>query len=229
MSLISEFIGLFFPKLCQACENLLYQNEEILCTRCLVTLPKTNFHRFHDNPVMEVFWGRVPVRSASSYLYYSKAGKTQHLIHRFKYHGKREVGQLLARMFADDLKTSAEFQQIDAIIPVPLHWTKLKKRGFNQSEVIARAMAPKLRAAVITDVLVRHSATDTQTKKSRTERLENVQGKFGVENSGKIAGKNVLIVDDIITTGSTIEACALLLNEIPGVKVSLASLGFAGK
>jgi ComF family protein len=229
MSLIGEFIGLFFPRLCQACENLLYKNEETLCTRCLATLPKTNFHRFHDNPVMEVFWGRVSIHSASSYLYYSKAGKTQHLIHRFKYHGKREVGQVLSRMFADELKDSPDFRHIDAIIPVPLHWTKLKTRGFNQSEVIAFAMAPKLGAAVIKDVLIRHSATDTQTKKSRSQRLENVKGKFGVENSEKIAGKHVLIVDDIITTGSTIEACALLMTEIPGVKVSLASLGFAGK
>jgi len=229
MSLIDDFIGLFFPVICEGCGNLLYKNEDTLCTQCLISLPKTNFHNDTDNPVMETFWGRVKLESASSYLYYTKAGRVQQMIHNFKYHKKTDVGKVLGRMFASDLITSPFFQNIQLLIPVPLHWTKLKTRGFNQSEVIVRAMAEVMKVKVETDVLFRRFATDTQTKKSRIKRVENVSGKFEIKNPEKIIGRHVLLVDDIITTGSTIESCANLLLEIEGVKVSLASLGFASK
>ncbi len=229
MSLLNDFIGLFFPRVCDACENLLLRNETTICTRCLTGLPKTNFHKYPDNPVMETFWGRLKIESASSFLYYSKAGKVQNLIHSFKYRGKYEIGMMLGEMFAADLKTSPYFNNINTIIPVPLHWTKLKTRGFNQSEVIARGMAKQMNAQIENDVLIRRFATDTQTKKSRLKRVENVQGKFGIQNPEKIAGKHVLLIDDIITTGSTIEECANILLSVDETKVSIASIGFASK
>lgn len=227
--MISDFIGLFFPTVCEACGNLLFRNEDTLCTRCLSGLPKTNFHNYRDNPVMEVFWGRLKLESASAFLYYSKAGKVQNMIHAFKYRGKRDVGLVLGEMFAADLKSSPFFQTIDTIIPVPLHWTKQKKRGYNQSEIIGRGMAKQMHARLQTDVLIRKYATDTQTKKSRSERVENVEGKFELQHTEKIIGKHLLLIDDIITTGSTMEACANLLLSVEGTKLSLASLGFASK
>lgn len=173
--------------------------------------------------------GKVRVVSATSFLYYAKAGKVQQMIHNFKYRKKLEVGRILGRIFATDISSSPGFNSVEVIIPVPLHWSKLKTRGFNQSEIIARAMAGILNARVETDVLLRPFATDTQTKKSRIQRVENVSGKFQLKNEEKISGKHVLLIDDVITTGSTMESCADLLNRVEGVKLSLASLGFASK
>jgi ComF family protein len=229
MQFLWNFIELFFPRICSACGHLLYRNESTLCTRCLISLPKTNFHNFSDNPVMETFWGQVNLQSATSFLYYAKSGRVQEMIHNFKYHNKREVGRVLGEMFASDLKSSAFFRDVGVLIPVPLHWTRLKKRGFNQSEIIARAMAGVLHTDVETDVLLRPFATETQTRKSKVKRAENVKGKFAIQNSHRIAGRHVLLVDDVITTGSTIGECATLLLEVADVKVSVASLGFAGK
>jgi len=229
MSIISDFIGLFFPSVCEACGNLLFKNESTLCTRCLVRLPKTNFHSFADNPVSETFWGRVNIYSAASFLYYSKAGMVQQMIHNFKYHRKTDVGKVLGRMYAADLIKSPLFADVQVLMPVPLHWTKLKKRGFNQSEIIANAMAPGMNLPMETQVLIRRFATDTQTKKSRIKRSENVSGKFALENQERIVGKHILLIDDVITTGATLEECVGLLLTVEGVKVSVASLGFAGK
>ncbi len=178
---------------------------------------------------MENFHGKVKVTSATSFLYYTKAGRVQHIIHNFKYHNKLEVGRILGRMYAADLAKSPLFSTVEIIIPIPLHWSKMKIRGFNQSEIIAHAMAGNLNAKVETEVLIRLYATETQTKKSRIERVENVSGKFQLKNPEKIEGKHILLLDDVITTGSTMESCAELLNSVEDIKLSIASLGFASK
>lgn len=224
-----DFIGLFFPRICEGCGNLLFINENTLCTRCITKLPKTNFHKFRDNPVMENFHGKIKAASATSFLYYAKAGRVQQMIHNFKYRSKLEVGRILGGMFATDLASSPYFEGVEIIIPIPLHWTKMKIRGFNQSEIIARAMAKTLDAQVETDVLLRPFATETQTRKTRIERVENVSGKFQLKNPEKIANKHILLLDDVITTGSTMESCAVLVNRVEGAKLSIASLGFASK
>ncbi len=229
MTLVDDFIGLFFPQVCEACGNLLYKNEDILCTRCLYHLPKTNFHMHRDNPVTETFWGRLPLQSGASYLYYAKAGRVQNMIHRFKYRGHRDTGVLLGKLFGRDLLKSPHFRSVDAIVPVPLHWSKLKKRGFNQSEIIGRAMAEAMDVTLETRVLYRREATSTQTKKSRYKRVENVRDKFALSRPELLEGRHVLLLDDVITTGSTMEACGLCLLEIPGLKLSVASLCFAGR
>lgn len=227
MRLVDDIVGLFFPKICNACGAVLLRNEETICTRCLYTLPRTNFHQHSENPVKELFWGRLPIRSATAYLHFAKAGRVQHLIHQFKYKGKLEVGRTLGRMYGNDLRASPYFKDIEAIIPVPLHWSKQKSRGFNQSEIFGREMAIAMNVPIITDVLIREKATATQTRKSRFERWQNVSYVFKLENSEKIAGKHILLVDDVITTGATIEASASALLEVPGVKVSLAFLAMA--
>lgn len=227
MTLARDFIGLFFPKVCYACDNVLLKNEETICTRCLVDLPRTNFHLHRDNPVSELFWGRVNIKAASAFLYFAKAGRVQHLIHNFKYKGKLEVGRTLGRMFGSDLKQSPDFSGIDLLIPVPLHWSKQKTRGFNQSEIFGREMAAAMGIPIVTDALVREKATSTQTKKSRFERWQNVGYVFRVAKPEKIAGKHILLVDDVVTTGATIEASASLLLEVKDTMVSLGFLAVA--
>lgn len=229
MALVRDFIGLFFPRVCEACGNLLYQNEDILCTRCMYHLPKTNFHLHRENPVTESFWGRVPLESGASFLYYAKAGRVQNLIHRFKYNGKRDIGKLLGEMYGRELKKSPFFRDIQTVVPVPLHWTKKKKRGFNQSEIIGEAMAGAMEINMETRVLYRRFATETQTRKSRFRRSENVENKFDIQNGHLLRNRHVLLLDDVITTGSTMESCALALLQIPGLKLSVASIGFAGR
>lgn len=229
MSMLQDFIELFFPVVCECCGNLLYRNERTLCTRCRMRLPRTHFYLDDQNPVAATFWGRVNFQYATSFLYFSRAGRVQHMMHRFKYKGRREIGSLLGELFARELRRSENFQNIDAIVPVPLHWSKQKKRGYNQSEVIANAMAPILKSRLETEVLYRNTATETQTKKSRLLRAENVKGKFSVQYPEKIRGKHLLLIDDIITTGATIEACAQTLLTVDQVKVSIASLAYAGK
>ncbi len=227
MTLVRDFIGLFFPKVCYACDNVLLKNEETICTRCLIDLPRTNFHLHRENPVSELFWGRVNIQAASAFLYFAKAGRVQKLIHNFKYKGKLEVGRTLGRMFGSDLKQSPNFSGIDLLIPVPLHWSKQKARGFNQSEIFGREMAAAMGIPMITDALVREKATSTQTKKSRFDRWQNVSYVFRVAKPEKIAGKHILLVDDVVTTGATIEASASLLLEMEGTQVSLGFLAAA--
>jgi len=227
MRLMDDVIGLFFPRLCNACQALLFKNEEIICTRCLLSLPRTNFHLHHDNPVMETFWGRIPLESATAYLYFSKAGHVQHLIHQFKYKGQLEAGRMLGRMFGKDLLQSPYLKNVEIIIPVPLHWSKKKARGFNQSEIFGQEIATVMGIPLLSDVLIREKATATQTRKSRFERWQNVNYVFSVINPAKIEGKHILLVDDVITTGATIEASASALLEVPGTKVSVAFLATA--
>ncbi len=227
MSLIQDVVSLFFPRVCPGCGNLLYKNEEVLCIRCLANLPKTNFHTIRENAVEEIFWGRIRLQHAVSFLYFAKDGLTQNIIHNLKYKGNTQLGVLMGTLYGQELLSSGIFSDLYVIIPVPLHWKKLKKRGFNQSEVFGKGLSSSLHVPQRTDLLVRKVNTATQTKKSRAERLENVSGVFEITDKSFLENKHVLIVDDVITTGATIEATATTLLEIPGVRVSFASIGFA--
>lgn len=228
MSLLQDVISLFFPRVCPGCGNLLYKNEEVLCIRCLANLPKTNFHNIRENAVEEIFWGRINLKHAVSYLYFAKDGLTQNIIHNLKYKGNTQIGVLMGTLYGQELLSSGIFNDLDVIIPVPLHWKKLKKRGFNQSEVFGKGLSSSLHVPQRSDLLVRKVNTATQTKKTRAERLDNVTGVFEITDKSYLENKHVLIVDDVITTGATIEATATTLLEIPGVRVSFASIGFAG-
>jgi ComF family protein len=227
MSLLDDFISLFFPKTCPACGNNLFNNEKVICTKCLYHLPKTNFHHDKDNPVSKVFWGRVNLESATSLYYYRKGGKVQHLIHQLKYQGYQEIGIFLGELFGSELKQADDFKSIDLIIPIPLHWKKLQKRGFNQAEVFANGLSKAMNVEVDTKSVIRTVATSTQTKKSRYKRWENVNEIFQLKNPDKLAGRHVLVADDVITTGATMEACIQVIQQSPGVKVNVVSIGFA--
>ena len=177
--------------------------------------------------IARVFWGRVELFSATSYLFFNKGGSVQHLMHSLKYKSQKETGVYLGKLFGKDLLKSPLFNTIDLIIPVPLHPKKFHLRGFNQSEVIASGIGHVMEIPVECNKLIRLVNTDSQTRKSRYSRWENVRSAFGVENPEDISGKHVLLVDDVLTTGATLEACAATLLEIEGTRVSVATLAYA--
>jgi len=225
-NIIYDLFSLVFPQVCPACGNNLYIQENSICTKCLYELPRTNFHLNKDNEVARLFWGRVKLEAATSYYFYYKGSKFQNIIHQFKYKGQKHIGFYLGRLFGADLKNTI-FSEIEIIHPVPLHYKKLKRRGFNQSEYIALGISESLNKPVITDAVYRAADIETQTIKGRYERWENIEGVFKIRNFNKLENKHILIVDDVVTTGSTLEACASEILKLNNTKVSIATLVFA--
>ena len=227
MALFDDLISLFYPRLCAGCNTSLVNGEDILCLHCLADLPRTNYHLFPENPVFQIFIGRVNITLASSFCRFDKGGRLQHLLHQLKYKGNSEVGIKMGILFGYDLIQSSSYQDIDAIIPVPLHPKKEKKRGYNQSAEICKGLSESMNRPVISGNLVREIHTSSQTRKGRFERWENVSGIFNVKNEASLIGKHLLLVDDVVTTGATLEACCEPLLKIPGVRVSIATLASA--
>lgn len=223
----SDLIDLFFPKLCLTCGNRLLSHENYLCINCWHDLPVTNFHKKSDNKVAQLFWGRVPIENATSFFAYKKGSRYRELIYNIKYRGQKELGFETGKRFGLILLNATEYRKVDVVVPVPLHPRKLKKRGFNQSEWIASGIAEALEKPVSGNNLHRKVFTSTQTKKNRFERFKNVDGIFAIKSTDQFAGKHVLLVDDVVTTGSTLEACAVELLKLPETKVSIATLAFA--
>ena len=222
----NDFIRLLFPETCVTCGVSLFFNEKSICTFCLQQLPKTNFHKLYDNPVKKVFEGRVIVEKAFSYLFFKKGSKTQQILHQLKYKNKEILGIELGMMYGKDLISDGK-NNFDLILPVPLHPTKMAKRGYNQSAAFARGMANTLSINMDEKNVIRIKNTETQTKKSRLERWLNVSEVFKVNNPTKLQNKHVLIVDDVITTGATIEAMAKTLHAAGCSKISIASIACA--
>ncbi len=219
-----DFLSLFIPEICITCEDKLLASENYICLKCLYDLPRTNFHKIEGNQVEQLFWGRVKIEKATSWFYFRKGSRYQSLIHFLKYKGLKELGEVLGESFASEISNSNYFNSIDVIVPVPLHKKKKKKRGYNQSEWIAKGMAKILNVPVSSENLVRLKHTNTQTRKSRFERWENVEDIFQVLDPGSLEGKHILLVDDVVTTGSTLEACAFSLLKHKNIKVSIATL-----
>ncbi len=222
-----DFISLLFPRLCYACGNHLLRNEYLICTECYVVIPRTNFHNEENNPVARLFWGRCLIEKAAAFSYYNKGSRIRNLIHNLKYKGISEIGHELGRIYGSSLRDSGFTGDIDLIIPVPLHPSKKRIRGFNQSESISAGIAEAAGLPVDVKSMIRSLVSATQTKRSRYDRWTNVEGIFQVVSPEAFAGKHVLLVDDVITTGSTIESCANELLKIEGVKVSVVALAYA--
>jgi len=227
MSWLRDFIELIYPRTCGACNIPLLKGEQIICTHCLAELPYTYYHKDKDNPVAQLFWGRVPLQAATSLLYFHKKGRTQHLLHLLKYKGRKDIGIFLGQLLGNQLKDNDDFKTVDAIIPIPLHPKRQKQRGYNQAECIAIGISQSMNIPIETKLVIRNTETKTQTKKSRTERWENVAQVFSLQQQYATEGKHYLLVDDVVTTGATLEACAQVLLTIPNSKVSIASIAKA--
>lgn len=211
--MLNDFLNLIFPRLCSACSNVLLKNESTLCLMCQFTLPKTNYHFDIENPVFQVFWGRVEVKMAASYYHFSQRSRVQHLLHQLKYKGVKDVGLLVGDLYGKELIQSENFLHIDFVVPIPLHKKKLKKRGYNQSEYFARGLASSMEIAMNHTDLIRLNDSSTQTRKSRIQRWDNVAEIFDLKENSKLKGKSILLVDDVITTGATMEAAIQVLNK----------------
>lgn len=225
--MIKDFVSLIFPEVCLSCGKSLFKNEHCICTYCLYHLPKTNYHLKPENPVAMLFWGRANIHSAASCYSFAKGSKVQHLIHQLKYRGKKQAGITIGKFYGKELLESEQFNSIDVIIPVPLHSKKKRKRGYNQSDLFAEGLSMSMNIEFKTDILIRVAASGTQTKKSRFSRWKNVESVFEVLNEESLKGKHILLVDDVVTTGSTLEACAQSIFKIPDTKVSIATIAFA--
>lgn len=224
---INDLVNLFYPEVCAACNNGLFKGESTFCTYCLYHLPKTNFHKSAGNPVEKQFWGKIPVKAATALFYFNKGERVQQLIHRLKYHGEKEVGTFAGRLMGQEILNSERFSGITQVVPVPLHASKLRSRGFNQSDYFAAGLSEALGVPYVADFLVRQKATGTQTHKSRFERFENVDRLFLRNRKYDLSPHHFLLVDDVITTGSTLASCVSGLLEIPDSQVSIATIAYA--
>lgn len=229
LSLIDALIGLFYPSVCAACGNTLYRWEHLVCTRCRSFLPRTGYEQDEDNPLARLFYGKVRLKAVTSCYFFSKAGKVQHLIHELKYKGNADAGLFLGQELGKSIKEATLFQGIDYLIPVPLHPKKEKKRGYNQSMVIARGIAEVTGIPIGDKFLLRSVNTATQTHKTKEERWQNVKDIFELRHPEQLEGKYVLLIDDVLTTGATLEACALILSVVPGITISCATVACAGQ
>jgi ComF family protein len=218
--------GLFYPRLCPACSEVLYSNENILCLKCTCELPRTNFHLDPENETAKLFWGRVRIENAASFFYFQKGSRFQNIIHAMKYHNRQQLGIDLGRWYGMEL-IGTPFFHADITHPVPLHPAKQKARGYNQSERIARGISEALALPLETDLIERAIDTDTQTRKSKYERWSNVEGIFRLTCPDKLRNKHILLVDDVVTTGSTLEACATPVLAVEGTTVSVLTLACA--
>lgn len=228
MKLFKSLINLLFPRTCAACGNLLLEGEDTVCTTCRFLLPKTGYGNFPDNPLAQMFYGQMPFNAVMAEFFFSKTGKVQHLVHGLKYHHCRENGIFLGREIGKSLLKAADYQGINFIIPIPLHPKKEKIRGYNQSHVIAEGISQIMNIPIAENCLVRSVFTDTQTRKTRDERYENVKDIFALKNPEKLKGKHVLLVDDVLTTGATLMSAGKALTQVKGIKISVATVACAG-
>jgi ComF family protein len=228
VSIKESVLHFFFPHTCTGCGSDLLPVSSTLCIRCLDAMPETNFESLPGNTVEKLFWGRVPLQAATAQFYFTKESLMQHLMHQLKYKGNKELGWQLGRVMGEEIKRAERFMP-DVLIPLPLFPAKEKKRGYNQATVLCEGMAEAMHIPVIHDAVIRSSHTETQTKKGRIERWQNMEGKFVLANTASIANKHILLVDDVVTTGATLEACAAELLKAENTRVSIATLCYASR
>jgi len=227
INIISDITNVIYPKLCAACQEALNKHEKVFCLKCQLSLPKTDHVLYVDNPVAKKFWGKVPIERALAMYNFHKTSRLQEVMHALKYKGRKDVGLRLGNLMGYHLLQYQVFKDVDYITAVPLHHDKMVKRGYNQSGIIAEGLGEVLNINYDGDILQRTLFTETQTKKSRLERWDNVKDIFEVKKPELIIDKHILLIDDVITTGSTLEACAVKLIQYPGVTVSIAAVAFA--
>ncbi len=225
--MLNALINLFFPKVCYACVSFLSDNEDVVCVSCRHNLPVTNFHFDNNDTVSKTLRGRIKIEHGTALFRYEKKGSVQQLIHNLKYKGHEHIGELLGDWLGGELQTIDAYNSIDVVIPVPMHDKKLKKRGYNQVTKFGQQIALALNASFVDDALVKITNTISQTKKTRISRWNTNNELFALKNISKVEGKHILLVDDIITTGATIEACCSVLNQAKNIKISIATMAIA--
>jgi ComF family protein len=225
--LFNDFVHLLYPHNCAGCASDLLENDQPICIHCYSNLPETNYAALSANPIEKIFYGRLKVKEATTGYYFSKSSVLQRLIHQLKYNGNTDVGHQLGQWLGLQLQKSNRFNQIDALIPLPLYPSKEKKRGYNQATILCEGISEVMNIPVLDNIVLRKRYTDTQTKKGRTERLKNVDGSFELSDSSALQNKHVLLVDDVITTGATLEACGLVIKEAKDVELSIATLAWS--
>ncbi len=226
-TMYQSLVDLVFPHLCLSCGRDTIPNEDILCLSCAYELPKSKQHFYADNRFTDRFWGRINIHSAGAYMYFKKQGTAQKLMSKLKYQGHWQIGFELGRKYGKILTHAELFAGIDLIIPIPLHSSKLKTRGFNQSEVFARGLSEVMDIPNRSAWMKRIIKTPTQTTKTRMERFANVEHAFRITKPNQLKGKHILLVDDVLTTGATLEAAGKKILEIPGTKLSMACIAMA--
>lgn len=228
-NILTDALHLFYPHICIGCGSDLIDKKNLLCLYCINELPHTNFAMHENNPIEKIFTGRIKIKAAHSEFYFSKGHLIQHLIHQLKYKNNKEIGYYLGEIMGNSLLKSNRFSNIDYLIPLPLFADREFKRGYNQAAVICQGIHLSTQIPVMLNNIVRQRPTETQTRKHRAERWENVAGSFTSRNPETLKGKNVLLVDDVITTGATLEACGQVVLQIPGTTTSFAALAHASK
>ncbi len=227
--MIKALFSIFFPKLCVGCQQVLLQAENILCVSCVHNLPLTNFHTTNSSILQDVFYGTVVFKNATALLYFYKKGIAQKLIHQLKYKDNQKIGEYLGDWLSSEIKHLSQYQQIDVIIPVPIHKKRLQQRGYNQVEKFGKILAKNLNATYNNTALIRVKNTKSQTFKTQFNRSENINTVFKLIDTQQLQGKHILLVDDVITTGSTIKACVLQLQKTANIKLSLAVMAYTEK
>ncbi|WP_299884195.1 ComF family protein [uncultured Lacinutrix sp.] len=225
--MLKSIINTFLPETCNSCQLALSDNESCICTDCRHYLPVTDFHKNNNDFVKKIFYGRILIEHATALLRFEKKGIAQRLIHNLKYRKQQQVGTFLGRWLGKELSEIEVYKTIDIVIPVPLHKKKLRSRGYNQVETFGKEIALALKANYLDNVLLKITNTSSQVNKKRFARWQNNKELFCIINDKAINNKHILLVDDIITTGSTIEACSIELNKAKNVKISIATMAIA--
>lgn len=218
---------LFFPAQCPVCGALLRNGEEVICLKCEAGLPLTHYGHTPGNPAEQLFWGKIPVERATSYFYYIKGNKYRSLILQLKYMGRKDIGRCLGRMAGEMLLKEGFFEGIDLLVPVPLHPKRLRRRGYNQSLCIAQGISEATGIPVEPHVVFRSVHTETQTHKQRLERWESTRQVFSLNPKVEVDRKHLLLIDDVLTTGATLSACAEAILQGSTARVSLFTLAMA--
>ena len=230
ISFLADLARLFYPQRCVGCgADLSSGSVSPLCLICFNEMPRTGFAGVDANPVEKIFFGRLPLLFAHSELYFSKSGIVQQMIHELKYRGNKEMGEFMGRLIGQSLEGGHGTACCDYLVPLPLHPSKLFRRGFNQAEVICNGISSRTGIPVLNNHVSREKFTETQTRKKRTERWKNVDGSFSVKDENSLHGKRLLLVDDVLTTGATLEACGRALLQMPGIQLAIATLAYASK
>lgn len=224
IEILRDFVALFFPRCCMGCQEALVRGEELICTNCLLELPRSYYHLEKDNPFYTKFRGRIPVTGVMTLFKFVKGSRVQHLLHALKYKNQPGLGVALGKMYGQDLVHAGYKGRFDLIVSVPLHEARRRKRGYNQSEEFGKGLAEILGVPCCDNLMERVVITGTQTRKSRLNRWQNVSSVFRVTNASAIAHKRILLVDDVVTTGATLEACGQALIDARCMELSIACI-----